>query len=134
MSFELIEASRPGLAPLPETDSLFKLTNGSIVRLRVKAKTSDGDVRDLVPEPGTAEQINIKFQCSLCKDSTGDVRKDVAGNHLVLAAEVHSVTADALVRGKLSFDAWLAGCINDVLSHAESKQHIIDEVLARYRL
>lgn len=144
MNYTEITPNRPEpMEPLPATDTLFQFENGTIVRLRVTAKTTDGTVRTQSPEPGEAERINMKLQCSLCKDDSGDVREDAPrdpvtgerlGNHLVLAAEVHGVSAEALVADKVSFEAWLAERVDEILRKANQKAYVLDRVLSKYRI
>jgi len=133
MQYQKVEPSREGLDPLPNTDTLFLLEDGAYMRLRITAKTTEGQVRDTSPEPGVAESINLKLQCSVAKDASGDVREDQFGKHLLFAAEVHSVTLQHLVDDKISFDAWLTDRIDEMLVKAARKRVVRDEVLSVYK-
>ena len=128
MNYQVVTPTRE----LPASDTLFRFDDSTYIRLRLTAKTTEGAVRTETPEPGVAETINVKLQCSLCKDDSGDVRTDASGNHLLLAAEVNSVTVDALMAGKISFEAWLSNRTDDILQKAKRKAYVIDEVLSRY--
>lgn len=135
MNYIQITPNRPEpMAPLPATDTLFQFENGMIVRMRVTAKTTEGAVRTQAPEPGDNEHINMKLQCSLCKDDSGDVRLDQAKNHMLLAAEVHGISAEALLNDKVSFEAWLAERVDEVLRKAGQKAYVLDRVLAKYHV
>lgn len=130
MNYQAVTPTRE----MPRSDTLFRFDDSTYIRLRLTAKTTDGSVRTEAPEPGVAETINVKLQCSLCKDGSGDVRTDANGNHLLLAAEVHSATVDALMAGNISFEAWLANRTDEILQKARRKAYVIDQVLSRYLL
>lgn len=134
MNYEKVEPARDdSMSKFPDTDTLCQFEDGTFIRLRITAKTTEGEVRDAAPQPGVNETIYLKLQCSLAKDGSGDVREDAAGNHLLLAAEVHGISAETLVGGGASFDAWLADRTDEILQKAKRKAYVLDQVLARFR-
>lgn len=134
MNYEKIEPNRPGMEPLPVSDTLLRFEDGTILRLRLTAQDSEGQLRNTSAAPGTVETVNVKLQCSVCKDDSGDVREDGAGQHLLLAAEVHGITVERLASGSQSFEAWLADRTDDVLQKARRKARVLDQVLAKFRV
>lgn len=112
-------------------DFLFLTDGGRYIRARVTRTTPDSTVLAAVHD--SIELVHFKFQCSLADGDSGNVVEDAAGSHIIFAAEVHSVSLEALAAGQ-SLEGWIAERLEAIVTKADRKGFFLAQVADRYRI